>query len=117
MEPDLRRAPSADEAVSEEQDGPMSGLLPVAKPASWTSHDVVAVARGVLGVRRVGHGGTLDPLATGLLPLLVGAATPAVLPPHTPPKGYPAPVRFGSRTATPDAAGPATPRAGLPDTR
>ena len=50
------------------------GVLPVDKPLGWTSFDVVAVARGALGAKRIGHGGTLDPLATGVLPLLVGPA-------------------------------------------
>ena len=50
-------------------------MLAIDKPEGWTSHDVVAVVRGVLGTRRVGHGGTLDPQATGLLPVLVGPAT------------------------------------------
>jgi tRNA pseudouridine55 synthase len=51
------------------------GVLLVDKPEGMTSHDVVAVARRALGVRRVGHTGTLDPFATGLLVLLVGTAT------------------------------------------
>ena len=51
------------------------GLLLVDKPGGMTSHDVVARARRVLSVRRVGHAGTLDPMATGLLVLGVGAAT------------------------------------------
>lgn len=45
----------------------MNGILLVDKPADWTSHDVVAKLRGVLGERRMGHSGTLDPMATGLL--------------------------------------------------
>ena len=45
----------------------MNGILLVDKPAGWTSHDVVAKLRGVLGERRMGHSGTLDPMATGLL--------------------------------------------------
>ena len=51
------------------------GILLVDKPAGWTSHDVVAVARGALGVRKIGHAGTLDPFATGLLVLGAGRAT------------------------------------------
>ena len=51
------------------------GILLVDKPARWTSHDVVAVARGALGVRKIGHAGTLDPFATGLLVLGTGRAT------------------------------------------
>lgn len=80
-------------------------MLAVDKPAGWTSHDVVTVARRVLGTRRVGHGGTLDPLATGLLPLLVGAATRQAEHLHRAPKVYAALVRFGAETATDDREG------------
>ena len=66
------------------------------------------MARGVLGVRRVGHGGTLDPLATGLLALLVGATTRETERLHTAPKVYDALVRFGSETATDDREGQTT---------
>ena len=52
-----------------------SGFLLVDKPAGWTSHDVVAKVRGVTGINKVGHGGTLDPLATGLLVIGLGGAT------------------------------------------
>lgn len=75
------------------------------KPSGWTSHDVVAVARRALGVRRVGHGGTLDPLATGLLPLLVGSATRYSDRLHGAPKVYAALVRFGEETTTDDGEG------------
>ncbi len=53
----------------------MNGVLNINKPAGWTSHDVVAKTRGILKERQIGHLGTLDPLATGVLPLAVGAAT------------------------------------------
>jgi tRNA pseudouridine55 synthase len=72
------------------------------------------VARGVLGVRRVGHGGTLDPLATGLLALLVGATTRETERLHTAPKVYDALVRFGSETATDDREGETTRSAAAP---
>ena len=52
-----------------------SGVVLVDKPAGWTSHDVVAKLRGILRQRRIGHAGTLDPLATGLLVMAVGSAT------------------------------------------
>ena len=52
-----------------------TGVAVVDKPSGWTSHDVVAKARGLLGTRRVGHAGTLDPDATGVLVLGVGRAT------------------------------------------
>ncbi len=72
------------------------------------------MARGVLGVKRVGHGGTLDPLATGLLALLVGETTRATERLHTAPKVYDALVRFGSETATDDREGQTTRSAAPP---
>ncbi len=98
---------SDNEPLSKDQEGP-KGLLLVDKPAGWTSFDVVAVARKVVGVRRVGHGGTLDPLATGLLPVLVGPATKFVERLHTAPKVYAALVRFGRETTTDDREGTIT---------
>ena len=56
----------------------MNGILLIDKPAGWTSSDVVAKLRGVLHERRIGHSGTLDPMATGLLVVFVGRATRAV---------------------------------------
>jgi len=91
-----------------------SGVLPIDKPAGWTSHDIVAVARPILGTRRVGHGGTLDPLATGLLPLLVGSATKFADRLHTAAKVYAAVVAFGTETTTDDAAGESTRHAAPP---
>lgn len=81
------------------------GLLLVDKPAGVTSHDVVNAARRALGERRVGHAGTLDPFATGLLVILVGRATRLV--PHVSgdPKVYAATVRFGAETDTEDLLG------------
>ena len=84
------------------------------KPEGWTSHDVVAVVRGVLAVRRVGHGGTLDPFATGVLPLLVGAATKFERRMHEAPKAYDAVIRFGRETATDDRDGATTREAPAP---
>ncbi|MEG2569859.1 MAG: tRNA pseudouridine(55) synthase TruB [Clostridia bacterium] len=55
----------------------MNGILVVDKPEGFTSHDVVAKLRGILGTRRIGHSGTLDPMATGVLPVFVGRATRA----------------------------------------
>jgi tRNA pseudouridine55 synthase len=72
------------------------------------------VARGVLGLRRIGHGGTLDPLATGLLALLVGDTTRATERFHTAPKVYDALVRFGVETATDDREGETTRSAAVP---
>ena len=51
------------------------GVIVVDKPTGWTSHDVVAKMRGIAGTRSVGHLGTLDPIATGVLPVMVGQAT------------------------------------------
>jgi len=91
------------------------GVLPIDKPLGWTSHDVVAVVRSVLGTRRIGHGGTLDPLATGLLPILVGPATKFADRLHTAPKVYAARVRFGEETTTDDREGAPTRSAAPPD--
>ena len=71
----------------------------------------------MLGTRRVGHGGTLDPLATGLLALLVGEATRSTEHLHTAPKVYDALVRFGSETATDDREGQTTRSAAAPADR
>jgi tRNA pseudouridine55 synthase len=90
------------------------GLLLVDKPAGVTSHDVVNVARRALREKRIGHGGTLDPFATGLLVLLLGRATRLL--PHLAgdPKVYEATVRFGAETDTEDAGGTVIREAGLP---
>jgi tRNA pseudouridine55 synthase len=82
-----------------------AGVLLVDKPAGLTSHDVVASARRVLGVRRIGHCGTLDPLATGVLALAIGQATRLVQFLSGEHKAYDAVVRFGQETTTYDSAG------------
>ena len=92
----------------------LSGVLAIDKAEGWTSHDVVAVMRTVLGTRRIGHGGTLDPLATGVLPILVGPATKYVERLHAAPKVYAALVRFGSETTTDDREGPPRREAPVP---
>ena len=76
----------------------MDGVLVVDKPAALTSHDVVAVARRALHERRIGHTGTLDPLATGVLPLACGRATRLVRFFVSSDKDYAATVRFGIST-------------------
>ncbi len=81
------------------------GLLLVDKPPGMTSHDVVARARRALSVRRVGHAGTLDPMATGLLVLGVGVATRLLGPLSGHDKTYEATVRFGQTTVTDDREG------------
>ncbi|MBW5444527.1 tRNA pseudouridine(55) synthase TruB [Cohnella sp. CFH 77786] len=84
------------------------GVLAVWKPAGWTSHDVVAKARRLLGVRRIGHTGTLDPAVTGVLPLCVGRATRFVEYLQEMPKTYEATLRFGIATDTEDLQGTVT---------
>jgi tRNA pseudouridine55 synthase len=84
----------------------MDGLLVVDKPAGPTSHDVVARMRRVLGERRMGHTGTLDPRATGVLPLVVGRATRLARFLSGRDKTYQADVRLGVATETYDAEGP-----------
>jgi tRNA pseudouridine55 synthase len=81
------------------------GLLLVDKPAGWTSHDVVARVRRVCGTRRVGHAGTLDPMATGVLVLGVGRATKLLTFFVGCDKTYAATVRLGQATVTDDAEG------------
>ena len=82
----------------------MLGFLNLNKPKDWTSHDCVAKVRRLLKTRKVGHGGTLDPLATGVLPIAVGKATRLIsYLPHR--KAYQAKVRFGIQTTTDDLEG------------
>ncbi len=92
------------------------GLLLVDKPAGVSSHDVVAVARRALGEKRIGHGGTLDPFATGLLVLLVGRATRLLQYVRDDPKAYDAEISFGSETDSEDPLGAVT-REALPPSR
>lgn len=92
-----------------------NGVLAIDKPLGWTSFDVVAVARRSLGAKRVGHGGTLDPLATGVLPLLVGSATKFADRLHIASKVYAALITFGSETRTDDREGAATREAEAPE--
>lgn len=88
------------------------GVIVVDKPAGWTSHDVVGKMRGIAGTRRVGHLGTLDPIATGVLPLMIGQATRLARFWDGAEKIYEGVVRFGFATSTYDRAGePAGPDA------
>src|SRR3970040_602581 len=82
----------------------MDGVLVIDKPAGPTSHDVVAVVRRALDEKRIGHTGTLDPLATGVLPLVVGRATRLARFLSGADKEYIAEVRLGAATSTFDAA-------------
>lgn len=81
------------------------GVLIVNKEAGWTSHDVVAKVRGLLGGAKVGHAGTLDPAATGVLPLLIGKATRVAEYLVGWDKEYRAVLRLGETTDTQDATG------------
>src|SRR5579883_323234 len=94
--------PTRPEAPAMEQ---IDGLLAVDKPAGWTSHDVVAAVRRTAGQRRVGHAGTLDPLATGLLALGLGKGTRLLEYLAGGSKTYAATVRLGAATDTYDADG------------
>lgn len=85
--------------------GPVSGLFLFDKPKGITSHDAVDLLRRKLGVRRIGHSGTLDPMATGLLVLLVGKATSAQAALQGSAKTYSGTISFGSETDTWDAEG------------
>jgi tRNA pseudouridine55 synthase len=82
-----------------------SGLVIIDKPAGWTSHDVVARVRRLAGTRRVGHAGTLDPMATGVLVLGVERATKLLTYLVGARKTYEGTIRFGISTATDDAEG------------
>lgn len=84
------------------------GLLLVDKPGGVTSHDVVAIVRRAAGTSRVGHGGTLDPFATGLLVVLLGRGTRLIPFMDGDPKVYEAVIRFGAETDTDDVTGQVT---------
>lgn len=83
----------------------MNGILLVDKPSGWTSNDVVQKLRGILHERRIGHAGTLDPMATGLLTVFVGRATRAVEFAEADAKRYRAALRLGLTTDTQDITG------------
>jgi tRNA pseudouridine55 synthase len=92
-------------AFMQEARVPEAGLLVVDKPSGWTSHDVVGRVRRLAGTRRVGHAGTLDPMATGVLILGIERATKLLgyLALHD--KAYDATIRLGATTVTDDAEG------------
>src|SRR5918912_3078264 len=95
----------------------MDGVLVVDKSEGLTSHDVVAAARRILGEKRIGHTGTLDPLATGVLPLACGRATRLVRFLTASDKEYDASVLFGVTTDTLDVTGEETSRSGAAPSR
>jgi len=84
----------------------MLGVINLDKPVGPTSHDMVAAIRRMTGIRRIGHAGTLDPLASGVLPILVGAATRFSRDLSAGDKRYVAVIRLGWRSVTDDAQGP-----------
>jgi len=92
--------------------GGPDGILVVDKPIGPTSHDVVAIVRRLSGVRRVGHGGTLDPFAAGVLPVFLGRATRMVEYHLADEKAYRAVMVFGARSTTDDLDGELTPTDG-----
>ena len=83
----------------------MNGIVIVDKPAGWTSQDVTARLRRVFNTRRIGHGGTLDPMATGVLPVFVGRGTRGVEFFEHAEKTYEATIRLGLTTDTEDTSG------------
>ena len=85
--------------------GPEPGLVVVDKPSGWTSHDVVAKLRRMAGTRKVGHAGTLDPMATGVLVAGIGKATRLLGSLAAGDKAYTATIRLGQATSTDDAEG------------
>lgn len=86
----------------------MNGIIIVNKPPGWTSFDVVAKIRNLSGAKKVGHSGTLDPMATGVLPVFLGKATKSVQHFMSGDKGYIAEMTLGIRTDTLDAEGKIT---------
>ncbi len=94
--------------MSRRKPSPYDGLVLVDKEPGWTSHDVVAKARGVLGTRKVGHAGTLDPPATGLLLVGVGTMTRLLRYLTALPKTYTGEVVLGTETDTLDDTGEVT---------
>ena len=94
-----------------------TGILIVDKPTGWTSQDVVAKLRGVFHEKRVGHGGTLDPMATGVLPIFFGRATRAVEFFEHAEKAYVAGLLLGTVTDTQDTTGTVLSQQGVAVTR
>jgi tRNA pseudouridine55 synthase len=103
--------------VSRDRSGGLDGVLVVAKPSGPTSHDVVGLVRRLSGTRRVGHGGTLDPFAAGVLPVFLGRATRLVEYHLGHPKRYTATICFGETSTTDDIDGQRTPIDGPPVSR
>jgi tRNA pseudouridine55 synthase len=100
-----------------DRSGGLDGVLVVAKPSGPTSHDVVGLVRRLSSTRRVGHGGTLDPFAAGVLPVFLGSATRLVEYHLGAPKRYRATICLGATSTTDDIDGERTPVDGRPPTR
>ncbi|MEG0229476.1 MAG: tRNA pseudouridine(55) synthase TruB, partial [Oscillospiraceae bacterium] len=83
----------------------LNGVLCVKKPSGFTSFDVIAKLRGILKYKKIGHGGTLDPMATGVLPLFLGKAKKAIEFVCCHDKEYTAKIKFGIKTDTLDITG------------
>jgi len=98
-------------------DARVDGILVVDKPVGPTSHDVVALVRRLAGTRKIGHGGTLDPFASGVLPLYLGLGTRVVEFHLGARKAYRATVVFGGSSTTDDLEGEITPAEGPPPSR
>ncbi len=111
----MRQAARAREQRPPRRD--VDGILVIDKPVGPTSHDVVAIVRRLSGARRVGHGGTLDPFAAGVLPVFVGRATRMVEYHLRDDKAYRAVMVFGARSTTDDLDGELTPSGVTPPTR
>jgi tRNA pseudouridine55 synthase len=99
------------------EDARVDGILVVDKPVGPTSHDVVALVRRLAGTRKIGHGGTLDPFASGVLPLYLGLGTRVVEFHLGARKAYRATVVFGGSSTTDDLEGEITPAGSAPPTR
>ncbi|MDQ3871065.1 MAG: tRNA pseudouridine(55) synthase TruB [Chloroflexota bacterium] len=95
----------------------LDGVLVAIKPPGPTSHDLVALVRRLTGTRRVGHGGTLDPFASGVLPIFLGSATRLAEYHMADEKAYRALIAFGARSTTDDLDGELTPGPGSPPDR
>lgn len=108
---------SAADAPDASPGAPRDGILVADKPVGPTSHDVVALVRRLAGTRRIGHGGTLDPFASGVLPLYLGVATRIVEFHLGASKAYRATVVFGASSSTDDLEGELTPAPGPPPAR
>ena len=83
----------------------MTGVLPIDKPEGFTSFDVIAKLRGATHTKKIGHSGTLDPMATGVLPLFFGGATKVCSVLQNEDKRYVAEIKFGITTDTEDTTG------------